>query len=246
MNIGIIAAMPAELAGLTRRRPAAGRWLLLDNGLLVAVSGMGPARARTSGEQLIAHGADALVSWGCATALSRHLQPGHLVAPLHVITPEGTKIPVTSEWHQHLVTRLSRHLRIETGDLASSNAVLDTPQAKARLRYQTGAVAADMESLALASLAAQHNIPFLALRAIADTAASCIPPFVHQAPDASWGQIPLLWQVARHPHDWPLLMQLGRQFNAAQATLTLIATHGLLQLHATQDVASPRVAGDAR
>lgn len=246
MTTGIIAAMPAELAGLTRKRPAAGRWLPTEGGLWVAVSGMGPTQARAIGEQLIAHGADALISWGCATALSRHLQPGQLVAPLHIIAPDGGRLPVTAEWHERLITRLSRYIPIETGDLAASPHVLDTPQAKARLRYQTGALAADMESLALGHLAAQHQIPFLVLRAIADTAASSIPAFVQQAPDASWGQFPLLWQVARHPHAWPALMQLGRQFNAAQTTLTQIALHGLPQLHGVPPpLSDARTAGEA-
>ena len=78
-----------------------------------------------------------------------------------------------------------------------------------------------MESAAQARLAKERRLPFLAIRAIVDTASTDIPENVLEALD-SQGNInvwKLLTRAYLRPADWIKIIQLGIQFNAAQKTL---------------------------
>ena len=78
-----------------------------------------------------------------------------------------------------------------------------------------------MESAAHARVAQEHRLPFLALRAIIDTASTDIPANVLKALD-SQGRIniwKLFISVYLTPADWIKIVLLGIQFYAAQRTL---------------------------
>jgi adenosylhomocysteine nucleosidase len=53
--------------------------------------------------------------------------------------------------------------------------VLETPEAKAQCARETGALAVDMESATVAAFCREKGVPFLALRAISDTAGDSLP-----------------------------------------------------------------------
>ncbi|HLO78401.1 MAG TPA: hypothetical protein VK196_18250, partial [Magnetospirillum sp.] len=81
----------------------------------------------------------------------------------------------------------------------------------------TGAAAVDMESGAVARVAAQHGLPFLALRAIADPAGQSLPAPVLRIVDGQ-GRIRIrgaLWALATHPLATAMLaFQAGAARNA--------------------------------
>ena len=60
--------------------------------------------------------------------------------------------------------------RAWTGRLATSPAVLETVRQKADFACRTGAIAADMETAAIAALCQERGVPLLSLRVISDTA----------------------------------------------------------------------------
>ena len=84
------------------------------------------------------------------------------------------------------VATLTERLRdfrpmIVGGLIAGCNAPVMTVLAKAALHSETGAVAVDTESHIAARFAARHGLPFVALRAVCDTAARDLPPLAVSA-----------------------------------------------------------------
>jgi len=61
------------------------------------------------------------------------------------------------------------------GSIVSSPHALETPGEKAELHRQTGALAVDMETDAIAAICAERGVPLLAVRAISDRAADFLP-----------------------------------------------------------------------
>ena len=96
---------------------------------------------------------------------------------------------------------------------------MKTPAEKRALAKRTQAAATDMESAAQARLAQEHGLPFIAIRAIVDTASTDIPENVLKALDPQ-GDISV-WKLltGTMPADWIKIVRLGIQFNAAQRTL---------------------------
>jgi len=71
-----------------------------------------------------------------------------------------------------------------TARFATAGEVVLTAAAKRRLRKQTGAAAVDMESGQIERAAAAHGIPFLAIRAVTDTAGEDLAIDLNSALDA--------------------------------------------------------------
>lgn len=233
--VGIVAALPEEMRMLTRRVLAPGGCTRLTDGLWVSLSGIGPQRATVAGERLLANGATALVSWGNAGALDSRLAAGDLMLPREVVDSDGTQYWTDARWHSELCERLADRFTVHTGALAQSPCLVATATHKRSLRDQARALAVDMESAALAQLATQRQVPFLAVRAITDTALMSIPRSVVDAIDAA-GRVRLgrlLGGILRHPGDLPELLQLGRNFRAARGTLARLAADGASALLAS-------------
>jgi adenosylhomocysteine nucleosidase len=218
--LGIVVALPWELKSLTREKVASGSWKALGPRTLVALSGMGAARARDAASLLIGQGAKALMSWGYAAALDERLAAGCLVLPERVIGADGGSYPVDTEWHQRLYLASAFKLPVWTGALVESEAVVATPAEKRALAERTGAAAADMESAAHARAAADSGLPYVAVRSILDTAATEIPEAVLQARDAQGGiDAAKIFGACRSPADWMRMLGLAFQFRAAQRAL---------------------------
>ena len=92
-----------------------------------------------------------------------------------------------------------------------------------------GAVAVDMESSAVAEVAAASHVPFMAIRVIVDSALDAIPASVTAAGET--GQIRigrLLLGVARSPGDIVALVNLARRYRAAMGSLRAVGKLGRL------------------
>jgi adenosylhomocysteine nucleosidase len=225
VSLGIVGALPVELQALTGHFTVSQTPIALSDTVWSICSGVGPQPARAAGKLLLKHGVTALVSWGCAGALDPRLTPGYLVLPTHVIGFDHVAIPVNATWHRRLYARLADQLDISTEALVTSEKVVTTPAAKHRLLAQFQAVAVDMESAALGLLAQEHQMPFLAIRAVADTATMTVPQLALQIFDPA-GQLRLLTfliGLLKSPQEGPALLRLARNFRAARATLTQVA-----------------------
>lgn len=221
--IGIVAALPEEAHILTRQKGSLIR--LSDQAWLALADGMGAKAAVAAGERLLDAGACALLSWGTAGGLDPALGSGTLLLPDRVLDCQGESYRVDLDWRQRLICNLPQGLPVHRGLLQEAPGPVATVEAKRQLYEQSHALAVDMESAALARLARQANVPFLVARAVTDTAASIVPRTVTRSIDGE-GRLDLrrlMFNVCRHPGDWPALLGLARDFRAARATLKCLA-----------------------
>jgi adenosylhomocysteine nucleosidase len=242
-SIGYIVALPEEAQSLVRQRAGFDSLVSLKGGHALTVSGTGPDHARQAALRLIEQGASALLSWGCAGALDPQPQPGQLIIPERIFGADGAILPTDEEWRRRLVASLAPVLFVSGGTLAESPHLVPGPPEKQALFAATGAVAADMESAAIARAAAAAGRPFLAVRAIADSASMALPQAVIASltprGNAQLGK--LLGYSLRHPAQFIELARLGRAFGAAMATLRQVR-----ELAGTDACFTPPSAGGLR
>jgi adenosylhomocysteine nucleosidase len=225
VTTGIVVALPEELSTLTSTKIDKGCCVFISDTIVLVYSGAGANNAQSASELLIAQGATRLISWGCAAALSETLKPGDLVLADTLIDTEGARIDIAPDWHDFAKNLLSTSLKIHTGSLAESNCIVANSQDKKQLHDQTGAAALDMETIAIAKVAGQHKLPFLAIRAIADPVGMDLPKAINHSfndeGDIMLGK--LLLFIALHPAELPGLIKLGMHFHAAKNTLKSVA-----------------------
>ncbi len=222
--VGAVSALPQEERCLVgRRSPLSIRSGQPETRLRLAVSGVGPERAGHAAEALLDQGATALLSWGFAGALVPELRPGTLVAPERI---EGASSgPIDPNWRRRLLAHTGASSRIIGGKLAHSDSTLEGPTQKHRLALETGAVAVDQESAAVAAVAARAGVPFLAIRAILDPVELRLPPrLTKMAADsgtvtATWALLTLL----RHPGELQHLARLAMPLRQAKRSLRGLA-----------------------
>lgn len=222
---GIVVALPEELSTLTNKRIDKGHCVFIADRLLLAYSGVGGYNAKKAAELLASKGATQLMSWGCAGGLTASLKPGDLVVPEQLLDVDDVDMAVNQQWHRHACQLLAPLVRLSTGKLAETATIVASSKEKQQLHSFTKALAVDMESVAVAKVAAARHLPFLCIRAIVDPASMNLPRAIAYAANLK-GDIllgKLLLYVALHPSDVPRLIRLGLHFNAAKATLKRIA-----------------------
>ena len=222
-HIGVVAALEAEartLGPAVRRRDGLAS---LGDGALLAVSGMGGDLAAPAARRLVEAGVSALLSFGLAGGLDPALRAGRVVLPDEVISRDGMRMHTSSEWHRHL-SRAIADLEPVSGALLSSVGPVAAVEDKALLFRETGAVAVDMESVAIAQVAAAHELPFMAVRVIVDGAADALPRAVAAAGRSGRLSIlRLIGGIAAAPQDLVGLIRLSRRYRAATRSLAAVA-----------------------
>lgn len=229
-GLGIVAALAAETRALAPvMRRGAGLASLAD-GTLLAVSGMGPAAAAQAARRLLEAGATALVSFGLAGGLDPALAAGTVLLPGEIVSAEGALFLTTHEWRERLSAALAGRHPVCGGRLLSSAVPIGSAAEKASAFRRTAAVAVDMESLAVAQVAASDRLPFIAVRAIVDTADDALPRTLIAAA-AAGGALRvgrLLGSLARTPEDLRAFLRLARRYRAASRALAAVARSGAL------------------
>lgn len=170
-------------------------------------------------ERLVAQGATGLVSFGLAGGLDPALRPGTIVRPARV--QDGTDVFLTSGPATHDL-------------LLAHDQVIAGVGAKAAWFRSTGAVAVDLESGAVARVAARHGLPFAVLRAICDPALAELPPAALVALDhgGAIGLLRVIGSVLRFPAQLPALLTLARDAGRARAALVVAAGNFLADFNA--------------
>jgi len=219
-----VSALPQEGRCLIGRRGPVGiRLRQPETNLRRAVSGVGPERARHAAEALLDQGATALLSWGFAGALVPDLAPGTVIAPERI---EGEDPgPIDPNWRRRLLATAGAGSGIIGGKLAHSDSTLEGPAQKRRLALETGAVAVDQESAAVAAAAVRAGVPFLAIRAILDPVDFRLPPRLTKMAEY-WGAVPATWALLtllRHPAELRYLARLARPLRQAKRSLRGLA-----------------------
>lgn len=229
--MGVVTALASEARALGPSLPRGGtiplsELALLGGGSLLAVSGIGRAAAEAAARALIESGVSALITFGMAGGLDPALKPGSVVLPRELISPEGKRYAACQSWREGVASAVSPLRAVTEGNLLTSAYAIDTPAEKAAAFHRTGAVAVDMESAAVAEVAAQHNLPFIAARVIVDTAADRLPRAVVAASRAGrvhFGR--LLAGMVLAPGEIAALFGLAQRYRIAMRSLRAIGAH---------------------
>lgn len=224
MTIGIVVALPEELSTVSPVKLARGEVFSSQPHIKICLSGAGHNNARLAAQKLLEQGATQLISWGCAAALAPHLKSGDLIITSQVIA-KGQSIENTHQWAEQISGLLGVKQSLSGHALASNYGLISSSIEKQGLYTEIAAVALDMESAAVASIAHEAHCPFVAIRAIADPAAMSLPPAILKAlnPEGEVVLGILLKHLLSHPWEIPALIKLGWHFNAAQKTLRGVA-----------------------
>ena len=222
--MGVVAALEAEARTLGTAVRRGDGLSSLGDGALLAVSGIGGALAAIAARRLVDAGALSLMSFGLAGGLDPALTAGTVVLPDEVISRDGSRYSTSIGWREQLRMAIAGQRPVTTGILLSSSQPIDAVADKAAAFRDTGAVAVDMESVAIAQVAGMHDLPFIAVRVIVDTAADVLPRAVVAANIA--GQLSLrrlLGGLVKAPLDLVPLIRLAQRYRAATRSLTAVA-----------------------
>ena len=213
MRTAIIAALPRELAGLTRgwreiRSEDRGVTAFERESTVAVSGGIGCDRVSKAVAVALAFGGvEKLISIGLAGACDPSLKTGDALR-------FGTVIDVRS----------GERFEAEGGDavLATSNTIAGVAE-KSRLHASYGAAAVDMEAACVARLARAHGVSFSAIKAISDDAKFALDGmdrFV--TADGQFRELAFALYTALRPARWRSTIELGRNSAAALKTLTAL------------------------
>jgi adenosylhomocysteine nucleosidase len=236
-TLGVVAALAAEARALGRAtRPGGasasfGNLAFLSDGSIVAVSGVGLDAATAAARTLVEAGVSCLMTFGMAGGLDPGLEAGGIVLPDEVILANGTRYATHKPWKDQLQSALGRQCLVTGGALLTSPTAIDSCEAKESARRSTRAVAVDMESAAVAQVAAELQLPFMSVRAIVDTAEDALPTAVVAASRGGKVQIGrLLRGLLATPQEIGSLWRLSARYRLAMRALSVVARSGPLGL----------------
>jgi len=229
LSTGVVAALTAEARtlGVSARRGVG--FATTQDGILVAVSGIGGTAAAAAARRLADAGATSLVSWGLAGGLDPALAAGTICLPTLVIAADGSRLATDHHWRELLAAAIAARRGVVGGSLLTSPRSIDDVAGKAAAFRETGAAAVDMESHAIAAVAASRKLPFIAIRVIVDTAHDALPDAVVAA--SSGGDVSslrLLQELLRSPRSIAPLLRLALRYRAARGALVAVARSGAL------------------
>ncbi len=216
-TIAIVAAMEQEARAIC---PAAQKGRLdefetlsgtLKSGLKYKciISGIGIKRAAKAARLLCEEKPDLMLSIGVSGGLAPGLSAGTLVAA----TTIHSDLAEYNPWHESdQDTKIRSELFPTCGDMQCGRLITTgqpilTPQEKVFMHDRTGALAVDMESIAVAQTAQKSGIPFSCIRAISDDSNRKIPAESMAGVDET-GKTklePILKAILKRP---PLILEL--------------------------------------
>jgi len=192
----------------------------------LAVSGIGLVAAEAAARALVEAGVSALMTFGMAGGLDPTLEAGSVVLPRELISEAGTRWLASRSWRERVAAAVSPLRAVTEGNLLTSVRAIDTPAGKTAAFRATGAAAVDMESAAVAEIAGKHNLPFIAVRVIVDTAADKLPRAVVNASRAGKVHIGrLVAGLVVAPGEIVALIRLAQRYRIAIRSLTAIGPH---------------------
>jgi adenosylhomocysteine nucleosidase len=166
-----------------------------------------------------------------AGGLDPALAAGTLVLASEVMSPEGSLFTTARDWRESAGRAIAAQHTLCSGRLLTCREALGSIAAKALAFRETAAIAVDMESSAVAEVAAAARLPFLAVRAIVDTATDAVPRGALTAATVENGALRigrLLTALAGAPSELPALIRLARHYRTAHRALAAVARSGAL------------------
>lgn len=180
-DVGIVCALPIEMGAFLDRcervRKYTGGEFVFRGGrydeirIVVVQSGMGFAKARRATQALIdAHTPSWILSAGFSGSLSPEMKVGQIVMADSIADLHGHELTVD------LKMPADPENGLYVGRIVTSDELVRTVQEKENLAGRLGAIAVDMESLAVAQVCQETKTRFLAVRAISDDMSADLPP----------------------------------------------------------------------
>jgi adenosylhomocysteine nucleosidase len=240
--IAIVAALDAELSALERRArvrryssppwPPIGEGTLAGRPVLLARTGMGPARAREATAVLIQrHSPQAILSIGFAGSLVGELRAAHLVIarrvhvlekPLHdgpLAASDGLACdPALVELA--VAAARGRRLAFREGASLTVPQVISQPEVKGRIGDSLPFEMVEMESYWVGRVATDQGIPFLVARAVLDEVGDRLPDLpnvIDETGAVAGGRA--LRQLLSRPRETPALIRLAASARRASHRL---------------------------
>lgn len=229
--VGVVAALASEARALGPSMPRDGNPPLselaqLGEGSLLALSGIGYAAAAAAAQALVDAGVTALMSFGMAGGLDPELVPGSVVIPCELLSSDGERYAACRAWREQVAGAVGHVRAVAEGNLLSSAHALETPAEKAAAFRNSGAVAVDMESAAVAQIAARLNLPFIAVRVIVDSAADALPRAVVAASRSGRVRFArLIGGLILAPREIAAMVRLAQRHRIAMHSLRAIGAH---------------------
>ena len=192
----------------------------------IACAAANPARASSLADSFIALGVKGLVSFGVCGGLDPALDPGTVVLPEEIVDRLGLAYPVSAPWREAIaVTLATENLTLKDGRLLGSDRAVPSRKEKAALHQDKGAAAVDMESHIVARLAAKAELPFLALRVVADPATRSLPSITHGliTDDGRSKSGLAALRLLLQPWQLPAMLALKKDYDTALGALALSA-----------------------
>ncbi len=226
----------------------------------IVLTGTGRERAtRASRWALDEFKPSAVISLGFGGGTLETLQPGDLVLGTSLYRLDGSPFywdteqlgdPLVPDRSLLGAARNAVELAgidFELGPIINLPTVAKTAGMKRWIGLELRGACVDMESFMVCDAAVNSGVPFVALRAIVDTAEMDLPDLVGQIGQAPSGGrlIPALRHLAKQPHEIGSLMKLGRAAARARRSMTDFFTEFLAELNANGELplAEPAVSG---
>ena len=218
-RLGIVTGSKFEAATLAEAAEAC-------DGIIVC-SGANVDRAHELARRLVADGCDALASVGTAGGLDMTVATGVVVVGEAILAPDGTQFPTDTPWRMALSLALTAAgTAYILGSVRGCDAPVTDIAAKRCLFDATGAACCDMESHAVAAVAAEARVPVVAVRVIADAADVSLPSSALSSigPDGGLRIGGLLGALLRRPSDLTGMVGLALASRKALRSLRRVAS----------------------
>ncbi|MEZ5921748.1 MAG: hypothetical protein R3C60_10405 [Parvularculaceae bacterium] len=182
----------------------------------IGVSGANADRAEAIARDFLADGARAIISAGLCGGLDPALKSGDIVLGERVVSAKGDVV-LSDKALMAAADKFSlRHVAV-----FGSDEIVDTLDKKEALFRRYASETVDMESHGAARAAAAAEIPFIAIRVVADGANRVLPKAALGAVTPSGGVnvMSVLTECVKAPQQFEQIAMLGRDSSAATDVL---------------------------
>jgi hopanoid-associated phosphorylase len=158
-----------------------------------------------------------LISFGFAGGLSPDLPAGTCIVGSDILSGKN-RLMTDRNWSQNLLQAIPNAIY---GTIVGASAPVACSEAKRALHAESGAVAVDMESYCVASMALAHDLPFAAIRVITDPAERTLPQVALSAmrPNGTINIAAVIRSLVKRPSELSALLQITIDTLAAYTTL---------------------------
>ncbi len=185
-DVGIVAALKLELNPLASRLDRLKKYtggdftfrggFLRDIRIATVESGAGRKRAERATHALLdAHQPEWLLSVGFAGALNDTLRVGDIVVANRIVPSQAPAGTEEAGLKINIKMPADEARGVYVGRLVTAPHIVQTIAEKRELATRTGAMAVDMESLAVAEVCRDRKVKFIAVRVISDDCSADLP-----------------------------------------------------------------------